>query len=350
MLPRTRALIALAAAALGVIGLVPSSVWAQPTTRQNVDLEYDVDPSLPDCPTATEFRAIISDELGYDPHLASAPTRVAVRVRSTATGLVGEINSTTIANRRLGERRFTARSGECQRMVANLGFAVAVQLQLAAEQEQETASSEDPGAHANVSASRNGKSEALDGGAQSRVSLSPRHFEIRAPQPHEATRWIFSLGIGPEVGIGVGPNVAGVGRLFGAVRRGWFGLELGAEASLPSTKRESYGGGFRYQLSSGTFAACICYRAFSACGLGKLGQLQVKGVGLDVVNTTSGLVASVGPRVAYALDLHRSFFVQGHVETLVSPKLWTVNVNHVAVWTLPRLAVFAGIDFGARFR
>lgn len=349
MVPRTCTFTAIAATALGGIGL-PSNGWAQPITRHEVDLVYDVDSTLPNCPTEEEFRSIISAELGYDPHQANASTRITVRVRPTATGLAGELDSTTITDGRLGERRFTERPGECRRMVANLGFAVAVQLQLTTEQKaRATASSKDRDSGANVGSSLVEKPEALNG-AQAKVRLSSLHFEVRAPQRLEGKRWIPSLGLGPTVGFGVGPQTIGAGRLFGAVRHGWFGLELGAEASLPSTMRESYGGGFRYQVSLGTLAACVWYGPLSACGLGKVGQLRVHGVGVDVANRANGLIAAVGPRVSCAFDLTHSLFVQGHVETLISSKAWTVYVNHVAVWTAPRLAVVAGLDLGARFR
>jgi len=158
------------------------------------------------------------------------------------------------------------------------------------------------------------------------------------------------VGAGPAIGVGLAPSTGGlVGRFFGAIQYGWLGFELGVEASRATPARQAYGGGFRHELVLGTLAGCAWQGPFSACALGKLGRVHVEGVGVDVPASPKGLVAEAGPRVAYSLGLDQHLILQGYVEALCSLTSWTVYVNHVAVWTMPRFATVAGIDLAARF-
>ena len=157
-------------------------------------------------------------------------------------------------------------------------------------------------------------------------------------------------GLGPAVGIGLGPDPVAQGRLFFAVQYGMGSIELGAEASLPSTTRQPGGGGFRHQLILGSLAACGWYRSISACALTKLGRIQVQGIGVDEPASPAGFVAQVGPRLAYSLGLGEHVMLLGHVDALYLLTPWTVYVNHVAVWTMPRFAAVAGIDLAVNFQ
>ena len=74
-----------------------------------------------------------------------------------------------------------------------------------------------------------------------------------------------------------------------------------------------------------------------------------RAVGVAVPASPKGLVAEAGSRVAYSLGLDQHLILQGYVEALCSLTSWTVYVNHVAVWTMPRFATVAGIDLAARF-
>lgn len=324
----------------------------QTITKQFVDLKYDVDPALQGCPTALDFRSIVAEQLGYDPHLAGSSVGLAIRVRATDTGLEGVIKWGNAGEKKVGERRFAARTEDCRAMMTTVGFVVAVQIQLTATEhtaepiplpahpEPDTPDDSPSPRHAH---SNGGEPAAV-------VALTMRSFELHPPRVPKRTEWVTTVGAGPAIGVGLAPATVGlVGRIFGAVQYGRVGLEVGAEASRATTTREAYGGGFRHQLVLGTLAGCAWHGAISACALGKLGRVQVQGVGIDVPASPKGLVAEVGPRVAYTVGIDQHLTLLGHVEALCTLTSWTVYLNHIAVWTVPRFATVAGIDLAARF-
>jgi hypothetical protein len=99
----------------------------------------------------------------------------------------------------------------------------------------------------------------------------------------------------------------------------------------------------------GTVAACGLRGSTSACAIVKLGQIGVQGVGVDKPASPEGFVAQVGPRLAYSIGLGDHLALVGHADALYLLTSWTITVNHVAVWTMPRLGAVAGIDLAVRF-
>jgi hypothetical protein len=158
------------------------------------------------------------------------------------------------------------------------------------------------------------------------------------------------VGIGPAVGLGLGPNLIAQGRSFIGLQYKAASIEFGAEASLPTTTRQTDGVGFRQNLILGTVAACGHYRFASACALGKFGQIRVSGLGVDVPSSPSGFIAQAGPRVVATLGLGEQLLLLGHADALFLLTPWTVELNHTAIWTMPRFGAVLGVDLAARFR
>ncbi len=326
--------------------LLAARTLAQEPQEQLVNLKYEVDPALQGCPNAVEFRAIVAQQLGYDPYGPDAPLGVNVRVRATESGLEGTIDWSAADANKLGQRRFTSRNEDCREMMMTVGFVVAVQIQLMATEKAKTS----PPHSENEPSSRSQEEPAKSSQELVRsVTLTIRSFEVHAASS-DSTKWTASAGLGSSLAFGVAPHTVAQGRLFLALQRGWVGLEAGAEASLPSTHREAYGGGYRYEQLLGTLAACGYAGTFSVCGVGKLGQIHVRGTGVDKPASSSGFLAQVGPRLGYSLGLGNHLALLGQVEALYSLTPWTVDLNQVTVWTMPRLGAVAGIDLTARFR
>jgi hypothetical protein len=183
----------------------------------------------------------------------------------------------------------------------------------------------------------------------SSMALTMRSFKLRRLASLDATNRAITVGIGPAVGLGLAPGPVFLGRLFGAFRRGWLGLEVGVERSMPSKTTETYGGGFEHALTLGTVAACGWYGTTFVCGLTKLGRIHVSGFGIDRPESSAGFVAQSGPRIAHALRFGNHVLLLGRVEALYLLTPWTVELNHVAVWNMPRLSAVAGIDLAASF-
>ena len=341
-----------------------ASVWllvafahAEPLPKLLVDLTYEVDPALQDCPSVDELRSIVARRLGYDPYRAGSALGAEVRVQAVeAGGLQGAIDWSTGAEQRLGERRFASQTQDCRQMVTTMGFVLAVQIQLMATEPTakeeprpaETEPSEGPGASPKPAPSSRASSRG--GRPVGAAAPPPEPLEVSGRSAGAPTPWSAMAGLGPSVGFGLGPDPIAQGRLFGAVQYGRGSIELGAEATLPSTTRLADGGGFRHQLMLGSLAACGWHRSISACALAKLGRIQVQGIGVDEPASPAGLVAQVGPRLAYSLGLGDPLVLMGYVEALYLLTPWTVHVNHVAAWTMPRFGAAAGIDLAVNFQ
>jgi hypothetical protein len=323
---------------------------AQTVARQFVDLTYEVDPALEGCPSAEEFRTMVSRRLGYDPYRAGSALGVRVRVESAETGIAGAIDWSTTTEQPVGERHFASPGGDCRQMVATMGFVLAVQIQLmAAEPAARGATESTPAEPARRDAAAGKRSPPS---TRRRIPGPPPDLDsdVAAPPTQSGRPWSAMVGAGPSVGFGLGPDPVAQGRAFLAYRLGWAALEAGVEASLPLTTRLADGGGFRHGLILGTLAACGYTGGISACGTAKLGRLQIQGMGVDRPASPAGFVALVGPRLAFWLGLGDHLGLEGHIDGLYSLTPWTVELNHMSVWTMPRLSAVAGIDLTVRVR
>lgn len=339
--------IAFALACAGWLAI--SGRYAYAGAKPFVDLKYDVDPTLRTCPDVVEFRSMVAERLKYDPYREGSAFVVEVRARPSEQGPDGSVRWSSPAESGLSERHFSPKSQDCHELMATIAFVVAVQLELmATESESEVA----------PKSTEIGSGKAPDSAASPTTAAAEAPPATSAPAgaaesvPAAATpsNWSVLAGAGPMVGLGLAPAAVMQGRLFLAAEFTRIALEIGAEASLPTTTYQDNGGGFRYQLTLGTLAACARHRSVQVCGLGKLGRLAVRGLAVDKPASPVGFVAQVGPRVAYSLALGDNFALLVHVDALFLITPWTVDVNRVAMWTMPRFAGVAGIDLAARFR
>jgi hypothetical protein len=53
--------------------LLVAPTHTEPLSKLFVDLTYDVDPVLEDCPSEAELRSSVAQRLGYDPVRAGSP-------------------------------------------------------------------------------------------------------------------------------------------------------------------------------------------------------------------------------------------------------------------------------------
>src|SRR4051812_36254213 len=90
---------------LGYLGaLVAFGAWlpavagaARTPPELSVTLGYEVDPGLRGCPTESEFRSAVSDQLGYDPFRSASAHRVVASVQESERGIDGQVTWTDAA-------------------------------------------------------------------------------------------------------------------------------------------------------------------------------------------------------------------------------------------------------------
>lgn len=306
----------LRAALLAAAGLLCARAAAAGSPAPLVDLRYEVDPSLPGCPGLAEFRALVAAQLGYDPFRGDAELGVVVRAWQGENGIEGRLDWGTDAENSVGERRFTSPGQTCREVIPAMGFALVVKIQMLAHEAPHEAPPNPADAHPTVAAD-----------------------PAKVPLP----TWSLSGGLGASVARGLAEERLGLGRLFVAARRASLSLELGGEASLSASTRFDRSG-FRHDFWLGSAAACWQPSGLVACALGKAGVLRVQGQDVDNPASPHGFVAQTGARVGWALLLGDHLGVLARVEALYLISPWTVQLNHVAAWTVPRISASAGID------
>jgi len=330
----------LALAAWAALALCAATAPAAPRTL--VALEYDVAPTT-GCPDADEFRANVNRQLGYDPFRASADRRVAVQIAQKEAGFAGLIKWSDAEGRWVGDRRLSSRRSECQEIAANVAFAVAVQIQLLAALEPGKAEPSTPETAAEKTTATTPTSD-----TNATSTKRPKPLQTRS-ESGQRRAFGLSSGIGVSVGLGIAPEVTGLGRIFASGRIDWFSLELGADAALPATQNESNGSAFTLNRFAVDIAACGHVQALAGCLTGTFGRLQANGYGVDQPASASGLFSQVGARIAATLDLGNRFFVSARGDGLVMLSPWAVTLNRAVVWTTPRIGGMLGLDVGLYF-
>jgi hypothetical protein len=290
-----------------------------------VTFEYQIDASVRGCPGESEILEVIGRQLGYDPFRAEADDHVTFQVESGERGPEGRVVWTDRNMQWKGERRFSPHGADCDKLSQDMVFAVAVQIQLlATERERAAASSPMPP-----------------------QPVPPAKPEATIPA---RTRWSYAAGAGASGAWGLAPAASAQGRVFLGAQRGRASVELEGEATLPSTTYQADGSGFTSYSWIASTAGCFHVSRFSTCAVGKAGQIRVRGLGVDAPRSTSGLLVQAGPRFALRQSLGERFFVLARADVLVTLTRRTVTLNRTEVWTTPRFAEAAGIDFGMRFR
>jgi hypothetical protein len=325
-----------------------------------VSLRYEVDGSARRCWDEAEFRRNVAQWEGYDPFRPKASATVSIRVGGSGQTLDGQIEWRNADGSDMGERHFGAYESDCAGLLKEMSFAVAFQIDLMRPGKQAGtahAPSEEVSAPPAASSPEAGKTAAAAPPAPV-LRAEPRPT-VQAPAGQTATvttqdagsaAWPMWAGVGTSLAWGISPAITGEASLFVGARRKNLSMEVGAQASLPSTTRQWDLSGFRQSLIGAQLSICGNRGASSACVLGRAGEVRVSGVGVDQPRSPSAFVAQAGLRLAAALRIGGLWYAASHIDLLGLITPYTVNLNQVGVWEMPRLGVLAGIDVSARFR
>ncbi len=317
---------------------------AHAESRLFVDLRYQTDAGLGACPNEETFRGMVERQLGYDPFRADSPQVIVARAEAAERGIRGFVRWYDDQGNSRGERDLASDDPDCAAFVKAMGFTLAVQIQLL--------SLETPAADA-ARPSSPARADAKSAEATTTTRPDPARRVADGPVdpgPPRHSNWRFLVGLGPSVGFGLAPRAVPEGRLFAGVGRGELGLELGAEASLWARHATASDQGFEQSLLASTFAACGFIEPWSGCVVNKLGVLRVRGFGVDMPRSPSGLVEQVGLR----LSVHQRFGSHGllllRIEALAPLVSWDVTLNGKAVWRMPPVSLGLGGDLAALFQ
>ena len=76
----------------------------------------------------------------------------------------------------------------------------------------------------------------------------------------------------------------------------------------------------------------------------------MSGDGVDTPATSAGLVLQTGLRLAVTQALGHRVHLVAHADGVALLTRGVVTLDAMPVWTTPRVAATAGLDFGVRFR
>lgn len=340
-------------------------------TELRARLVFNIASDLSGCWDEAEFRRRIARRTGYDPFRDDAPMSVQVDVTGSASAIGGRVEWTDEKRGGMGERSFVAKDGNCAKLLAEMSFAVALQIEMLRPTPKPQPArpvtpspSGDAGTPASSSAAANGASAPppkTSPAAAEPASPPPSRPESASepeqpspPPPSQAeptpVTWSLSAGAGPSIAWGMSPSATADLRLFLAARLGDLSVEIGGEATYPTETLRWHDSGFRTTWMGGTAALCGHASALSACALGKVGRLDIEGLGVDRPEQPSSVVAHSGARLAAIAQLTRAWFVGARLEGLLLLSPRTVQMNDVERWHMPRWSFLLGIDVGIRLR
>lgn len=315
---------------------VSAHATAEAPPPLRVELDYQVDPALTDCPTSGELSRAIAAQLAADPFAttpAPAPHRVKAAIQRRGTGTEAHFEWLDPRGNSEGERRLTSESPECAEIARGLSFAIAVQIQL-------RASAEAPPA------------------PPPRAATPPPTSPPKPPAPPRPPRQrVVMVGAGVLAQHGLTPDVSPGLRVFGSLGNGRVSLEVSTQATLPSewrteTTREPPAPhpSFTARELSARLAPCFHHSVAGLCAVGMVGQLHVRGEGVDQVQSPSAVVAGAGLRAQLLWTALPSFgaLIQGEALALLTPR--TVVLNRRGVWSTAPIMLSASVDLAAIFR
>lgn len=359
--------------AMAVAGIPAQATGGGDDAELHAKLVYRIGPALPGCWDEAEFRRRISRRTGFDPFHDDAPVSVHITLTGSTSAIGGRVEWKDAKSGGMGERRFVAKDGNCGKLLAEISFAVALQIEMLRPVARPVPPRPDPDAAAGDAGAQSSTSAAAVSESEppQAPKAQPAATEPRPPQParpekdHEALlpspvtaddpalpapAWRLAVGFGPSVAWGLSPSSTADLRMFFVARRNALSLELGGDASYASESVRWHGSGFRSRWIGAAAALCGHVSALSACFLGKAGELRIAGLGVDSPEEPSSFVAYTGVRIGATAELGKAWFVTARLDGLWLITPHTVQMNDVQIWSLPRASELAGIDLGFRFR
>jgi hypothetical protein len=347
---------------VGMAALLAGEVRAQAADALFVAFRYQVNSTVQGCPSETDVRRKIGQQLGYDPFVSEASDQVTFQIdwhdekdRPKEPELRGRVVWTDRAGNGKGERRFVSHDGDCAQLSRDMAFAAAVQIQLLATGASTAApptakpAAAESSPHLASQPGESGEGDRASASAPARMAAPIATAAPAVPGPTSPAPRSWLVGVGPSVAWGLMPDAAAAGHLVAAAVSDHWAVAVGGEATVSTTTRDAYGAGFSARALLGTAAGCFRAGFVLACAVGKVGQMRVQGIGVDGPRQPSSLLAQAGPRLALLWTLGDHFFVLGQGDVLVAIDRPTVFVNHAKIWTAPRFAAMAGVDVGLRF-
>ncbi|HEY4185993.1 MAG TPA: hypothetical protein VGP07_13045 [Polyangia bacterium] len=330
---------------------------ARATGGMSVALDYQTDPALAECPSASAFRADITRQLGEDPVRQVARHRLVVRLFASGARLEGRVEWRDASDQWEGERTFSSRSDSCAQLVRAMALATAIQLQLLVATDAGSAPPPSPPPPPAVATVERAPAAVPPPPPKPAGEPAQRLVSGPAPAPRESLLAV-DVGVGALHDFGDGPTFV-IPRIALSVGLPWaVGLRLAASGLGPGAQITRPEGVARIDRLVITLALVRFFRA------GRIVQpLFAAGAGVQTVHAqgtsatpdlaparqgrvSSGLITASGG-LAFAIRPRLSLVVE--VELLLFQPSVTVDVGNSKAAYLDGTALFAHGGLLARF-
>jgi len=309
-----------------------SNARAQSSARQ-VALHYEVESAVRGCPSATELRAAIVEQVGADPFSgpeSSDPYGIHVRVAREGSSLGARLAWSDEAGTPFGERRLVSEDGDCLELARGIAFAVAVQLQLLA------GAPRPPSPTAPKAAPKPAPSPAPEPKREPVVITSPARSVL--------------VGLGGLARVGSQPAVAAGLHTFAALGTRAWALAVDAHATLPTSAQAGPESSISAREIGLGAAPCLRRGLLDGCVVGSVTLVSVQGKGVDHARTDSTVGFGLGLRIQLAWPWTERLAAVAHVDVLAQLTQRDVLLNYEPVWSTAPVAVAVGLDVAAIFR
>lgn len=306
---------------LGALHSFTTALAATDANPFTVRLDYDAGGR---CPSAAEFRSIVTARLGTDPFDAAAPDQVIVRIRPLGGAFEGRVEWRDTSGSWIGEQTFPLVASECSRLTRAMGFAVAVQIQLLPTLRPVPV-------------------------PDAPVAVVPAPAPVEAPRsPPPSHRPAVAAGVEGMLAGGLSSVPIPGGGLFCVVAWPRYSAEITVASSASATVRRSDGAGVSQSELLASAAACGLRGRWRLCAVADAGAVRMEGVNIDLPTSAVVPLVEAGARFGVRQAFGRRLFLDAHADALAVLDRWTARLDRVAVWTAPRFTAAFGVGLGVR--
>lgn len=299
-----------------------------------VDLRYQVEASVVDCPDEATLRQEVVARLGRDPFRARAPALVSVTIAPEASTLVATVNAQGLAQASEGQRTLQAGRDECGELVSAIALGIAIAI--------------DPRVLVRPAPPSPPVASPPPAPASPAVPAAPTHPTRPAhssPAPPRPTPAI-AVALGPVATYRDGPGLGAELDVRRSAQRHAEGLELRLTRDGDRAVGE---GQVAVQLATGRAFSCLRLGAVAGCAVAEAGALGLRGRGFPAAREGTLAWFALGPRVEVEGAFAPGWGTRAFAELPISPWPIDLTLGPEVLGRLPCVGFALGLALFARF-
>ena len=323
---------------LSLLGKASGQVSAQPLPE--VELSFTRGPGAQSCPGDRAMHDALLVQIGRDPIVPVASTKVVVRISRRGDVFLGEMERLDPAGRRLWSHA-PMRDSDCARLIELMGLSISIEIDPLGGPAPPPPPPESP-APASASATPSATpfvSVSFPVAPPSSARDEPADRAARAdsgdPMPFRAgARAALVLGSMPSPNLGVAVDLG--------VRFSSVSLSLEGRAVLPAEREVDAGKGVATSLLTLALAPCVHMDVALVCVLAEAGSLRASGKRVDHPANADALYLAGGGRLGLEIPVFQHLAARLSADLTGTLRPATFHLAGQEVWTAPPVAAALG--------